>query len=62
VKLPDDWDAESGGGFFPYLMHLIHKPCGMRTGLAYDLDGIDPGYGEAAARRVVYDHTCEPED
>jgi hypothetical protein len=43
-------------------MHLIHKPCGMRTGLAYDLDGIDPGYGEAAARRVVYDHTCEPED
>lgn len=63
MKLPDDWEAESGGGFFPYLVRLRHTPCGFDTGqLTYDLNGIDPGYGEAAARRVVYGHTCEPED
>lgn len=62
MRLPPDWEAESGGGYFPYLAHLTHTPCGFRTGMVYDLHGIDPNYGEAAARRLVYSHECNPED
>lgn len=62
MRLPPDWEAESGGGYFPHLAHLAHPRCGFRTGMSYDLLGSDQYYGEAAARRVVYGHTCNPDD
>ena len=62
MRLPPDWEAKNNNGMFPYQMHLIHTPCGFRSGQTYDLLSYDPNYGEAAARRLVYGHRCEPED
>jgi hypothetical protein len=62
MRLPPDWDAESSSGWWPHLVHLIHKPCDLRTGMVYDLWGSDPNFGESAARRLVYGHKCEPDD
>lgn len=56
MRLPSDWSAERASGWFE-VHHLIHEPCGMRTGLAYDLWGSGP-FGENAARQVVYGHIC----
>lgn len=61
MRLPSDWEAEPGGGYFPHLRHLIHTPCGFRSGMPYDLWGSDP-FGEGDARRLVYGHSCKPED
>lgn len=62
MRLPPDWDAENNNGMFQYQVNLIHEPCGFRTGGTFDLLSYDPHYGEPAVRRVVYGHTCEPED
>ncbi len=53
MKLPSDWTAERASGWWE-LHHLIHKPCGWRSGLAYDLVCND-----AQARSVVYGHECD---
>ncbi|WP_165977647.1 hypothetical protein [Nonomuraea diastatica] len=36
MKLPADWETESGSGYWSHLAHLTHKPCGFRTGMAFD--------------------------
>lgn len=56
MRLPSDWDAEKASGWWQ-LHHLIHKPCGLRTGMAYDLI-----CSEADVRRVIRDHQCEEAD
>ena len=60
MRLPDDWDAERASGWSE-LHHLLHKPCGFITLMAYNLWGSEP-FGESAARQVVYGHTCDEED
>lgn len=62
MRLPSDWETDGGGGFFPHLAHLVHIPCGFRTGMPYDLWGSDPNFGESSARRVVGFHQCDPDD
>lgn len=62
MRLPDDWDGVSGGGYFQHLVKLKHIPCGFVTGMYYDPWGLDPDYGEAATRRLVYRHECDPDD
>jgi hypothetical protein len=52
MRLPSDWKAERASGWWQ-IHHLIHIPCGLRTGLAYDLVCND-----ADARQVVYGHRC----
>lgn len=56
MRLPSDWDAEKASGWWE-LHHLIHKPCGFRTVMAYDLI-----VNEQQVRPIVYGHTCENED
>lgn len=56
MRLPADWDAEPASGWWS-LHHLIHKPCGARTGLAYDLI-----VNEAEVRSIVRDHSCDGGD
>lgn len=60
MKLPPDWEAESGG-YSRHLIHLIHTPCGFRTGMVYDLNGLG-SFGESDARMVVYNHQCATDD
>ena len=62
MRLPPDWEGVSSGGYFPHLVKLHHKPCGLITGMYYDPWGLDPDYGEAATRRLVYSHQCDPDD
>jgi len=61
MRLPPDWEAEKASGWWS-LHHLIHKPCGMRTRMAYDPLSYDLNHGEPAVRQLVYGHTCEAED
>ena len=58
-RLPSDWEAESGGGYFPHLVTLVHPSCGFRTGMSYDLGSDSGPFGAKDARLVVYGHTCE---
>lgn len=55
---PPDWEAESAGGYFSYLVHLVHPACGFRTGMAYDLGSTNGPFGAREARQVVYGHEC----
>jgi hypothetical protein len=61
MRLPPDWDSESSSGWWPHLVHLIHKPCGLRTKMTYDLRGSEGPFGESDARLLVYSHTCNPD-
>lgn len=54
MKLPADWETEPGTGYWGHLSHLIHKPCGFRTGNAYDL--IVESNNIGSVREVVYGH------
>ncbi|TMR88605.1 hypothetical protein [Nonomuraea basaltis] len=56
MRLPADWETESGSGYWSHLAHLIHKPCGFRTNFAYDL--IAQSNNLQSPRDVVYGHRC----
>lgn len=62
MRLPDDWEGRSSGGYFQHLVKLAHLPCGFETSRYYDPWGLDPNCGEAATRRLVYGHKCNPDD
>ncbi|MGI5286667.1 hypothetical protein ACQEVF_25465 [Nonomuraea polychroma] len=57
MKLPADWTAEPGTGYWSHLAHLTHTPCGWRTGMAYDL--VCESNNPVSPRAVVYGHRCE---
>ncbi|MEV0236901.1 hypothetical protein [Nonomuraea sp. NPDC050786] len=57
MRLPADWETEPGTGYWGHLAHLIHKPCGYRTGNAYDL--IVESNNIGSVRDVVYGHYSE---
>ncbi|WP_188197245.1 hypothetical protein [Nonomuraea sp. SYSU D8015] len=57
MRLPADWETEPGTGYWGHLSHLIHKPCGFRTGNAYDL--IVESNNIGSVREVVYGHYSE---
>lgn len=52
MRLPNDWTTQRASGWWE-LHHLIHEPCGWRSGLPYDLI-----CNESDVRRVVYGHRC----